>query len=416
MTRKDILYFINNKDLMKYDWYRELFSIPVNKDNIYYTYDVDTKIATFKDVELSVKIDETRLTPLLLSDTIKLEANDLPNLKTDMETTIGDIILNYILKVYPFNDKMPYTVNPSPIDIESVISIKLGGDISTIEYGNFVESCDFIEQLSDLFVTSATLKVISPAPGMMEYKKKLYADYRARYGDKLDTDIELLAEIDSKLVAYDEEYMKDDPTYGILVNKQIMTNARKNLFGTVGAEIGLDGELTTIVENSLLEGYPNNKEQLAAIFNSSRKGSIYRGFMTQFTGADAKVTARVINNIETTTGDCGTSNAIDTLLSKDNSNEYINYYIMVNGKPLLLDNNNITQFIDKVVKLRSYMTCIEPNNKYCGICSGKLGEDNKHLPIILTTENSSIFTNTAMKSMHDKSLSIVEYDLSVSIS
>ena len=93
--------------------------------------------------------------------------------------------------------------------------------------------------------------------------------------------------------------------------------------------------------------------------------------MTQFTGADAKVTARVINNIETTTGDCGTSNAIDTLLSKDNSNEYINYYILVNGKPLLLDNNNITQFIDKVVKLRSYMTCIEPNNKYCGICSGK---------------------------------------------
>ena len=62
------------------------------------------------------------------------------------------------------------------------------------------------------------------------------------------------------------------------------------------------------------------------------------------------------------------------------------------------------------------MKCKEINNKYCGICSGKIGEENKHLPIILTTETSGNFTNSSMKSMHDKTLSVVDYDLEIALS
>lgn len=417
MNESQLLFYLGKDMLLEYDWYREMFSIPIKADNQFFTYDKEKNICIFKDIDLTIQLSKDRLTPLSLADKITLNPKALPNLDRKIDTDICDVLLNYLFIVYPFNDKIPFMESLDPLKIEgNILPYRLCVDIDTDEYGKFVESSDFIEQLSDLFVVSATIKVISPAPGIRAYKNKLYKEARELHGSHFDTNIELIAEIDSKLVAYDTEYMKDDPTYGILVDGKIMGNARKNLFGTIGGEIGLDGEVTPIIENSLLEGYPNNKEQLATIFNSSRKGSISRGFMTQYTGADAKVTARVINNVETTTGDCGTTEGIDTLITKDNFSEYINYYIMENNKTILLSKDIVEQYINKTVILRSYMKCKEPNNKYCGICSGKIGEENKHLPIILTTETSGNFTNSSMKSMHDKTLSVVDYDLEIALS
>lgn len=410
MTRAELIALIENKSLIDFEWYRSMFSIPLES----------TRYLTLKDNVVtigteSIKLTDNRPTPLLLSDEVQLVKGDL-NVKEDGIYLLGDIILNYLMVIYPLGNVIPFTPKLSPSKVEDYISYELGKSISITEYEMFVEASDLIQQLADFFVTSSTDKSISPPPGIEEFKKKLYKEAREKYGDRLDTDIKLVVDIEKQLVEYDREYMKDDPTYNVVVNEKVISNARKNLYATIGTEIGMDGKVAPIVENSLLEGYPEDNKQIAALYNSSRKGSIMRGHMTQYTGADANTTSRSLNAVTVELGDCNTPNADDVLITKDNYDEYINYYIMVNNKPLMLTPSNINDYIGKTVKMRSYLYCKMGNNKYCSTCSGRQGEDNKKIAIVLSTENNAIFTNGSMKAMHDKTLKLVEYSLSTAIS
>ncbi len=413
MDRSILLSYIADGSLVDANWYREMFTIPLDLDNEYITFDSKSNTVTTKK-GIVYKLDNTRETPLLLSDKISLNKGDL-NIIDDGVYTLGDIILNYLMVYYPMGDKIPFTKLLTSGKVEDFISYELGKNVDTEEYNRFVDGAALLEQFADIFVVSSTDKSISPAPGMRDLKKRLYKEYREKYGDKVDTDIRYAVEIDSILSEYDRSYIKDDPTYGIIINEKVLTNARKNLFGTIGTEIGMDGQITPVVENSLVDGYPTDNRQMAALINSSRKGSIMRGHMTQYTGADANVTSRVLNTITVIPGDCGTKSALDTPITNSNYDEYVNYYIMEAGKPLMLTPTNILNYIGKSVRLRTYMDCKQGDMKYCSTCAGRQGEDNKKIAIILSTENNSIFTNSSMKAMHDKTLKLVDYDLQIAL-
>lgn len=413
MDREILLSYIAEDSLLDANWYREMFTIPVDTDNDFITYDDKTNIVTTKK-GIVYKLDNNRETPLLLSDKISLNKGDL-NVIEDGIYTLGDIILNYLMVVYPMGDKIPFTKSLTSGKVEDFISYELGKNVDTDEYNRFVDGAALLEQFADIFVVSSTDKSISPAPGIRLLKQRLFKEYREKYGDKVDTDIRYAVEIDTILTEYDRNYIKDDPTYGVIINEKVLTNARKNLFGTIGTEIGMDGQITPVVENSLVDGYPNDNKQIAALINSARKGSIMRGHMTQYTGADANVTSRVLNTITVIPGDCSTKNALDTIITKSNYDEYINYYIMEAGKPLMLTPTNILNYIGKTVKLRTYMDCKQGDMKYCSTCAGRQGEDNKKIAIVLSTENNSIFTNSSMKAMHDKTLKLVDYDLQIAL-
>ena len=411
MTREELLQWINNNNLADFEWYRSMFSIPM-ENTPYIVYKSDTEVLVNG---VNIKLSSTRPTPLLLSDTVDLKKGDL-NIVEDGTYYLGDILLNYLMIIYPLGNVIPFTAKLLYSKVEDYISYELGKSVSIVEYEKFVEGCDLLQQLADFFVTSSTDKSISPAPGIEEFKTKLYKEAREKYGDRLDTDIKLVVYIENQLVEYDRAYMKDDPTYNVVVNEKVLSNARKNLYGTIGTEIGMDGKVAPIVENSLLEGYPEDNKQLAALYNSSRKGSIMRGHMTQFTGADADITSRVLNAITVELTDCNTPDTLSVLLTQSNYDEYINYYIMINGKPLMLNPVNVKEYIGKTVQVRTYLGCKLGNNKYCSTCSGRQGEDNKKIAIVLSTENNAIFTNGSMKAMHDKTLKLVEYSLSIAIS
>ena len=413
MDRNILLSYIADDSLVDAAWYTEMFTIPLDIEGEFITYDSKTSTVTSKK-GIVYKLDDKRETPLLLSDKIELNKGDL-NVIDDGIYTLGDIILNYLMIVRPMGDKMPFTKNLTHTNVEDFISYELGLTVDTEEYLKFVDGAALLEQFAEIFVVSSTDKSISPAPGMKALKKRLYKEYREKYGDKVDTDIRYAVEIDNILIEYDRAYIKDDPTYGIIINEKVLSNARKNLFGTIGTEIGMDGQIVPVIENSLVDGYPNDNNQVSALINSARKGSIMRGHMTQYTGADANVTSRVLNTITVVPGDCNTKTALDTSITKANYDEYINYYIMESGKPLMLTPSNILNYIDKTVKLRTYMDCKQGDMKYCSTCAGRQGEDNKKIAIVLSTENNSIFTNSSMKAMHDKTLKLVDYDLQIAL-
>lgn len=422
MTRLELFSYIKNGDLLSFKWYEEFFTIPmVGEDYKFFEYtEQNEKESIVVPIHGGIMSLSGRDTPLLLSDMIELDIGDL-NVSKKGLYTLSDIILNYLLVVFPFSkdgistNVIPFTNNLSYNIVEDYIAYNLGSSVTVEQYEDFVSATDLLTQMAELFVVSSTDKSIGPAPGIKELRKKLFKEYRAKYGDKIDTDIRYTVEIEKLLVEYDREYIKDDPTYGVIITEKVLSNARKNLYGTMGAEIGMDGKMTPIVENSLSDGYPESNRELASLYNSSRKGSIMRGHMTQYTGADAIVTARVLNSITVIPDDCGTNNTLTITISKDNYEEYIFYYIVDNGKVVLLTKDNIQFYIGKTVGLRTYSFCKEKDNKFCSTCSGKQGEDNKKIAIILSTENNSIFTNSSMKAMHDRTLQLVDYDLNIAI-
>lgn len=413
ITRDMLLKYIEDKSFDRYDWYLAMLSIPLVEKGKYFTYDKQKKQVLFPN-GLVIQLDKDRETPLLMKDLIYLEVGDLNGIveKADYYN-LCDIIQNYLLVARPFgfkNIKMQLPVDVTKL--EDYIANYLGDTIDPeTDYVTFVDGADFLEQLSDLVVVASTNKSIRPAKGGRENKIKLYNEARKIHGDNLNNDIRVIVEIEKKIEEFDRAYMADDPTYGITTSDKIMGNARKNLHGTIGAEIGMDGNITPVIENSLLDGYPKDNALIATLANSSRKGSILRGHMTQFTGADAKVTLRVISAIKAIAGDCNTDKTIPVVITESNYDEYVHYYIMESGKPLMLTPDNIKNYIGKTIALRSYMGCIQSGNKYCTVCSGRQGMDNNRIATVLATENNAIFTNTSMKAMHDKQLKFAEYHL-----
>lgn len=106
-----------------------------------------------------------------LADKITLNPKALPNLDRKIDTDICDIIKLLIYSMYPFLQSIAFMESLDPLKIEgNILPYRLCVDIDTDEYEKFVESADFIEQLSDLFVSATIKRVISPAPGIRAYK------------------------------------------------------------------------------------------------------------------------------------------------------------------------------------------------------------------------------------------------------
>ena len=417
LSNELMIEFIKNGSLDYYEWYREMFSIPLVKENRFFNYDKETKKVTFKDGSFVV-LDSKRVTPMMWSDSFQLDSSVMSIIEKPDIYSLGDIVINYLLLFKPFGNKaLMFTRDLTHTQVEKYIANHLGDsiDVETEYTILFTDGAYMLEQLSELIVVSSTAKSISPPTGGAEYKRKIYAEAKKEHGDDLGNDIRVVVSIDNKLEAFDRAFMSDDPTYQIFSNDKIMSNVRKNMYGTVGAEIGMDGNLTPIVENSLLEGLPNDNKIIASQVNSSRKGSIMRGKMTQFTGADAKTTARVLNNVKVLKNDCGVTNTRSILLTNNNFTEYINYNIIDGTTIVRLTNENISKYINTTVRVRTYLFCIQPHDKYCSVCGGRQSEDNNNIAIVLSTENNAIFTNTSMKAFHNKQLKLVDYDLDIAL-
>jgi len=83
---------------------------------------------------------------------------------------------------------------------------------------------------------------------------------------------------------------------------------------------------------------------------------------------------------------------------------------MVNGKPLLLTNNNIDKYLNTTVNLRSPMYC--QSDKLCSVCSDKRFEQLGITNIGLTASKmSGTLLNAGMKSFHDSTAKITKINI-----
>lgn len=417
MVLKDyILYSIKNKLVHKQKWFYVFFTILSNERKNEY---VEIKN---KEVYVTVngnpeKLDDVIFTEgksiLNITQTISVGSGDLPNINSNINTTIGRLIINYLLISKNFDNKIEYINKEFSVSsLEGDVAKLLMDDKITVEsYLNFVDSVYYVCGLARIFNVSATERNLTPPPGISEFKKNLRKEFDSKYGSDWVNDKTKIVEFQEQLKKQDDEWLKDDPTKGRLLNKKIKDNARVKMFLTFGGEVGLDKKSgnVTFVENSLLDGYSKDPKEISAIFNSIRAASFDRGHETQKGGAAAKDLLRASSSISIKEGDCGTKLTKKILITEDNHKSFTGRYYVNNGKVTAIEDTS--SLIGKTIELRSPMYCNEPNSNYCSICVGKSIAINPKGVSMQLLDVSAVLLTASLKSMHNSQLNAKRFNI-----
>ena len=359
-------------------------------------------------------------------DRVALQKGDIANLDMDIETTVGRVLQNLIMLVYPFGDKISY-INKRfmPRDIEDIIKDKLvdtpvgeidrkKDSIYVDEYIKYSDACLFLSQLCQICVPGVTEKAITAPPGGREYLQGLM-DRAVREGKSLH-DPATIADIGQEMERYDSIYLQGDRSLGFLINKKKdLGIVRKKMFLMYGFDKGFD-ETSDVdfIDRPLSEGIDYSR--IDSYINGSRSGSFSRGAETQLAGVSVKEMLRASSNENIAIEDCHTDLGMRITLTEDNIDTYRGFYCFYQGREIKLDDDNRDMYLGKTVDMRSPAYCRCEGTSRCARCCGP------HLSLHQTGISSavadmgSVFLNTLMKAMHGKPLVTKELDMDVLLS
>lgn len=356
-------------------------------------------------------------------DRIELKAGDVENLDTDIVSTTGNILFNKMCLVNAFGKKIKFMNKRVSIsEIEMMISSimedtpkkdepRLDKFIYVDEYLIFVDSVFYLTNFNQLCVWGATEKVITPPPGIKEFKAQLVEKYK----DSLNSST-TIARMDKELVEFDAEYLKGDPGLNFLLSNKSRAIVRKKKYLAYGAEPGLDDSVNlTPIINSLDEGWDISR--FPEMNNALRAGSFNRGAQTELGGESVKWLLRASSNIVITEDDCGSTIGKPVFVTSDNHKKLIDFTILINGEKKLIEPDTDTeQYIGKNLMVRSPMYCKLDYTDYCSTCVGKkLGKNPTGLSMTISEYGSS-FLGIFMSAAHAKQISLQKADLSKIIS
>lgn len=411
MTSKEYFkHALKNKLLNKLDFFYATIGIPT--ENNEYVRINEKAYEVLVDGDYLLITDRKTTEPLLdILEPIVLTTDDLINIEGSIETTIGRAIVNYILLVFPFKNKIPYQNKPiNAGDIESLVAKALREDVISVkEYTQFVDCAGMVGGLSKLVNIAATPKNITKPKGLEQFKKATQTKFDKEFGEEWRKDPLKVGQYVDELRNFDKEYMKDDPSYGKSMSKKLMHNDRSKMFLSFGVEVGFD-EDSEFIDGSLLDGCSKDKRELKTLFNTSRAASFNRGHETQKGGAVAKDLLRVSNGLTIKTGDCG-SKIYKTMevKNKDIAKTLTGSYMLGStGLELIVNGEAL---IGKTIKIRSPIYCKERGKVFCSTCCGKEFSNREFAgSLFLTTVSTTILT-AALKSMHDATIVTAEVDI-----
>jgi hypothetical protein len=348
---------------------------------------------------------------------VELKAGDIPNLKNDVTTTIGNILFNYCCLVNAFNDKINYIegrVNVSKIENEIAKRLEDTPEsgvtrdpkyIYVDEYIKFANSLMYITNFTQLCVWCSTEKTMTPPPGLKELKESLLEKYK----DNL-TDPTVIAMIDAELVKYDNDYLKGDPGQNFLLNGGKALKARKRLYLMYGAEAGFQQKVgVDLIKKSLVDGWEVDKFPI--MMDALRAGSFNRGAETQLGGESVKWLLRASSNFNITSEDCGTKIGKKFTVTPDNFKSLIGFNIVTeDGSKEITETEESGKYLGKTLMVRSPMYCKLDRTDFCSKCLGKKLSLNPTGLSIAVSNYGSQFMNIFLKKMHASTLSLAKLD------
>lgn len=364
-------------------------------------------------------------TPLFrFLDSIVIDSSVCLNAVGEVETKIGNVLLNLIAVVSSFGNKLPFFTGKVTVGkIEAEIAKRLEttpkegeprdpAKCYVDEYEKFVDALNYMTGFSQLCVHAASEKTMTAPTGLAEFKAALLEKYKGKLTDPAE-----LVKFEKELLDFDAAYMKGDPSDGTFITGKIKNVARKKLYLTVGADQSFKNSLTvTPVINSLQEGLPTDPESFTALMNGSRLGSYARGADTVKGGVSAKILLRAGNNFKIVQDDCQTKLGIHRYFTTDNQDQLVGRSVMTTTGWVPVSEATLSSFLNKPLIVRSPMYCKSNGDNICQYCAGERLARNPNGISTALTEISAIILSTFMAMMHAKALTVAKYDYKAALS
>jgi hypothetical protein len=339
--------------------------------------------------------------PFSIHDIILLSDGDILNYtgKQQIKTTIGRYLINYFLIVDPIKDLIPYVNGLWNIEgIENQYAkLLLNGDIKTKNYRKYLDNGYFISHFGELCIPTISERSLSTDPKVKVRLKELLEQYK----DKLD-DPKIISSIEKELIDMDKAWIKGDSSegfFGATAGKSYNVH-RKKMFIMVGGveSFSKEGGIE-LIKSSLSDGI--TPESFAAVANESRRGSYGRGIETAKGGEITKFISRAFQDVKIIEDDCKTNVGIDIIFTKYiDPLEFVGRTVIDGNKQIEINKENIKQFENKKVIIRSPMCCKTKGGMCYKCCGNNFKRLNITKPGIQAINISSKFMGSAMKSMH----------------
>lgn len=375
------------------------------------------------------KIDNAKLDEPLFTmrEKISLAVGDIPNLSKPIESTVGNLLVNWMICVYPFGKKIPYQEGKIKArGMEALILEKLTDNppedtpkekledpntIYVFEYLKFCDAMFWLPGILQLCAPSATPKTMTSDPRIPEIKAKLLEENKDRLHDPA-----VIAKIDAQLVDIDKnQWMKDDPGADFYaVSGKAYNMVRRKAFSMMGAESGLEDKVEMdLIQNSLEEGWDISK--FPSMNNNLRAGSFNRGALTMLGGESTKWLLRASANMRVVMDDCGTKFGIPEIITEENHKKMVGFSLITPNGLVKVTKENSQSFIDKSVVVRSPMTCKLEKTDFCATCVGERLANNPTGLSAAVADYGSTFLYIFMSAVHGKALLLAKMDYRKSI-
>ena len=352
---------------------------------------------------------KTKKPPMIPRNTyIRLHAGEYIN-KKDILTTPGLLIFNKIFTEGAFEAIVPDGYYNEELNnkglfkymgfvSDALASGKIGQLEHVVPFIKKFEVYGFM-QMGGL-CSSFTPDTAKSDKELMQLKAKLLAELPE------NPTLQQIVDVEDALVAAAREKFKNDPgmrlydsgARGSFANdfkmNNLMVGPVKNPltgdydFMTNNLSDGIDKKDIPIMANTVVNGsYPKAVGTADAGYKTKM---FYMGFQTLRVGAKGS--------------DCGTNKTIQVKITSKNANDYIDSYIVENGKLVVLTRDNIKGYIGKVVHKRTPLYCI--SDDICNVCAGnryhnigvtEIGATSVALPNGLMNKGMKAFHDTKVK-------------------
>lgn len=339
-------------------------------------------------------------------DSFVLEANEYFN-KTKITTNPGLFIYNKLIIERELTGVLGYwntTIDGGQLGkIEDLLSKALLNDVISEEtmfaYLNRTQWLSM--QLHSVVSGSFTLSSLEPLPKVTKRRNELIKQHK----DLLEAgDVVTSVKIEKELLAMADKELEKD--HGLDLYRSGARGSFGNNFKTISVMKGAVYNPTTarfdIVTSNFMEGI--KKSDLPVYGNSVVTAAYPKAIGTATSGYFSKQIIAALQAVvlDGPGSDCGTKGTLSTRLTEHNIKDHLYRFVVEGGKTVLLDEDNISKYVGKDVKLRSVMYCI--GEKKCEKCSGlmyrKLKIDNMGMT---ASRISSTLLNMSMKKFHDTS-------------
>ena len=346
-------------------------------------------------------------------DHVHLDAKEYINIEP-VDTTVGSILWNKL-----FVEGSVENAIPNHFFNEEITSKAFNKFLGYVEKGlrdgiiqvephllKFLMNYEFYSmKLVTIFSPSYTQGLFQTSPAIKKKKEQVLSNMKSN-------DLSEMVKAEDELVAFAKQALDRDEGMTLFKSgaRGNFENDYKNMNLMVGAVKNEGDGSYDFITHGYLEGL--KKEDWVAAGNIVVNAAYPKAVGTAVSGYLTKQFYAAYQCIVTDPEleDCGTKHTLNFVLSEDIAEEFLYQYINDGGKLVLLTEDNVSKYINKMIHLRSPMFC--GSEKICHHCIGEFPKMLKIEAIGLTTGRvSNTIMAKKMKLFHNAKVKFSDIDV-----